>query len=115
MQVNVSKTKFINFDFFGFDIPSPLIFHSLTCNLQLCNCQPLEKVESIKYLGLLLDEKLTFEPHVLDLHSRLRSQIRKFYFLRNFCSTPLLKTLYFALINSRLQYALPCWGGTYKL
>lgn len=114
MQVNVNKTKFMNFDLTGFDLPNPIIFHSSTCNIQLCTCQPLEKVKTIKYLGVLLDEKFSFESHVLNLHAKLRSQIRKFYFLRNFCDISLLRTLYFALINSRLQYALPCWGGAYK-
>lgn len=114
MQVNVSKTKFINFDYSGFDFPVPLIFHSTTCNRHLCTCQELEKVKTIKYLGVLIDEKISFEPHILDLHRKLRSQLRKFYFLRNFCNTSLLRSLYFALVNSRLQYALPCWGGTHK-
>lgn len=27
----------------------------------------------------------------------------------------LLWTLYFALISARLEYVMPCWGGTYKM
>uniref|UniRef100_A0A1B6LGF7 Reverse transcriptase domain-containing protein n=1 Tax=Graphocephala atropunctata TaxID=36148 RepID=A0A1B6LGF7_9HEMI len=114
MQINVSKTKYINFDFLGFDMPLPLKFHSRTCNLYLCDCQALEKVNSIKYLGVIFDEKLTFQQHITNLHKMLRLSIRTFYFLRNFCSTSLLRSLYFALINSRLQYGIVCWGGTYK-
>lgn len=116
MQVNVSKTKFINFDFVGFELPVPLKYHINGCNfnLGLCNCEEIEKVNSYKYLGVTLDEKLSWENHVKGLHSKLRKSIRTFYYLRNFCSTPLLRTLYFALIHSKLQYGIICWGGTYK-
>ncbi|KAG8319844.1 hypothetical protein J6590_108404 [Homalodisca vitripennis] len=114
MQVNVNKSKFLNFSFQNFELPVPVKFHSASCNMILCNCQPLEKVNTFKYLGITLDKKFTFEEHISILHKKITSTIRKFYFLRNFCSIELLRSLYFALINSRLQYGILCWGGTYN-
>jgi hypothetical protein len=114
MEVNVSKTKYINFDFTGYFFTSPLKFHNINCSTINCDCQIIEQVSSFKYLGVTLDEKLSWEIHISDLHKKLRSSIRTFYFLRNFCDESLLRSLYFALIHSRLQYGIQCWGGTFK-
>ncbi|RVE53175.1 hypothetical protein evm_002272 [Chilo suppressalis] len=44
----------------------------------MCDCPPLAKTESIKYLGVIIDENLTFKPHLETLAARLRKLI---YFL----------------------------------
>ncbi len=36
-----------------------------------------------------------------------------FYSLRTVCYTGLLKQIYFAFINSKIEYALEIWGGSY--
>lgn len=93
MQVNVNKTKFVNFDILGFEIPFPLTYHSALCNLTTCHCQPLERVNHFKYLGIVLDERMNFEKHIIGLNKKLKSSIRTFYFLRNFCNVNLLRSL----------------------
>src|SRR5436190_19018135 len=100
MKVNVSKTKYINFK--GFDFQQPLNYHKELCVSLNCACEEIQKVSSFKYLGLTLDEKLTWENHISALHNKIKSSIRKFYFLRNFCDVNLLRTLYFALVHSRI-------------
>ena len=110
MQVNVLKTKYINFGFKTFDLPQQLKYHTVDCGFNVCNCQCIEKVSSFKYLGVTIDSKLTWENHITELHGKLRNSIRTFYYLRNFCGADLMRTLYFALIQSRLQYAISCWG-----
>jgi hypothetical protein len=114
MKVNVSKTKYINFDFRGFDFVSPISYHQQQCQGRPCSCEKIEKVNDFKYLGVTFDFKFTWEKHIQLLHSKIKQSIRKFYFLRNFCEEALLKSLYYALINSRLQYGIICWGGTFK-
>jgi len=54
MQVNVDKTKFINFGFSDFDLPLPLKYHSNTCNSPQhhCICQEIEKVTDITIWAL---------------------------------------------------------------
>lgn len=114
MEVNVSKTKYINFDSVGFTFQSQIKYHDLNCNAAICNCQVIEKVSSFKYLGVTLDEKMSWDIHITELHRKIRCSIRTFYFLRNFCNAALLRTLYFALVNSKLQYGITCWGSSYK-
>ncbi len=50
----------------------------------------------------------------MNLNFKLRSAIRKFYLLKTFCGENLLKTIYFGLIHSRIQYGLSCWGGSFS-
>lgn len=116
MEINVNKTKFVNFNLGGFDFNNLLQYHSADCNdrTSQCNCQIIEKVCSFKYLGLILDESVTWEKHIVTLHRSISLSIRKFYFLRNICDPSLLRTLYFALIHSRLQYGIICWGNAFK-
>lgn len=115
MQVNVKKTKYLNFDFLGFEFLNPVKYHTINCNVIDCNnCQVIEQVKSFKYLGVILDEKVTWENHIVELHRKTRISIRTFYYLRNICDTALMRTLYFALIHSRLQYGIICWGGAFK-
>jgi hypothetical protein len=106
----------MNFGFADFDLPLPLKYHSYTCfSLQnQCDCQEIQRVASIDYLGVVLDCKLSWENHILRLNSKLRRAIRTFYFLRNFCSAALLRSIYYSLIDSKIQYGFVCYGSTFK-
>lgn len=114
MKINVNKSKYINFDFRGYEFDTDLKFHTYSCPRGICNCLSIEKVDQYKYLGVLLDERLSWEKHTTLLRSKLKSCIRIFYFLNNLCNENLMISLYYALIHSRLQYAIQCWGGTFK-
>ncbi|XP_039299150.1 uncharacterized protein LOC120354991 [Nilaparvata lugens] len=114
MIVNVSKTKYINFDYRAVDFSAPILYHSQGCTREDCSCEEIERVDSFKYLGLTFDEKMSWKKHIQILHGDIRRSIRKFYYLRNLCDQTLMKSLYYALIHSRLQYGLICWGGTFK-
>ena len=71
------------------------------------------KTESIKYLGVILDQEVNWKKHILNLKSKLNNVLRYFYFLNPICNKKILKMLYFSLVHSRINYRLSCWGGTY--
>ena len=53
MKVNVSKTKFINFGLVGgFSYQENLVYHVSDCLLLNCQCESVEKNNSLKYLGV---------------------------------------------------------------
>ena len=60
-----------------------------------------------------MDSQLNFKDHVSNLKNKLRQTLRSFYFLRKICNPEFLKSLYYALVDSHLQYGLICWGGIY--
>lgn len=78
------------------------------------NCFVVEEVNEFKYLGLTLDSRMSFANHTESLKKYLRLTLRHFYYLRNVCSTELLKRIYYGIFHSKLQYGIACWGGIYK-
>lgn len=91
-------------------------FSSSTFNCDvICSdkCFQVENVSEFKYLGLVIDSRMSFFNHTENLRLYFRSTLRNFYYLRNVCSTELLTKIYYGIFHSRLQYGIACWGGTY--
>ncbi len=64
----------------------------------------------IKYLGLLLDSRLTWKFHINELSKKLSRAIGLLYKIRTFSSKTILRSLYFGIFHSHLTYGLPVWG-----
>ena len=64
----------------------------------------------MKYLGVLLDNKLNWKAHVSSLCSKLSRVYGIFYKLRHYIPLNTLRIVYFSLVQSHLQYSLINWG-----
>ena len=71
----------------------------------------LRRVKSVKYLGVILDEKVTWSEHIDDLSKRLSSAAGIFSKLRYYINAKTMIEMYHSLFNSKLQYAILCWGS----
>jgi hypothetical protein len=114
LTLNIKKTVFMTFYLRKQSKPNNCILkiHDANCSLtEDCNCYHLESAEVVKYLGVLIDEKLNWIPHILATTKKLRQIIHKFYLLKDILSFTTLKLVYFALVQSRLQYGIMGWGG----
>jgi hypothetical protein len=110
------KTKYILFNLTRcVKFPLPLKYHKVRCSNQsnTCDCLDIQQVKEIKYLGLLVDEKINWKPHINYLKSKLITYLRVFYMLSFVCNRQLLRTVYYALVNSKMEYGLIVWGGAY--
>lgn len=111
------KTKFMIFGLrHSLSFDRPLIYHDFKCrNLanNNCNCLVIQQVCAMKYLGLVIDDNLSWKEHVIKLKKELYISLRKLYLLQKLCSSRILINVYHALVNSRLSYGIVCWGGTY--
>ena len=74
----------------------------------------LERKDHIKYLGVLIDEKLSWKYHIAYICSRLARNIGIFYKLRHYMTLARLKQLYYSLIYPYISYAILACGSTYK-
>ena len=72
----------------------------------------LERVNSLKFLGLYLDEKLTFREHCTHVGNKISRSIGIMYRLREYLSLNCLKMLYNSLVYPYLFYCNIIWGGT---
>ena len=71
-----------------------------------------ERVKEIKYLGLVIDEKLTWKKHSLYMQSKLRKQNYLFYHLKSYFNSWHLQKLYTSLYESVFSYGIIHWGAS---
>lgn len=102
LLLNTSKTKEMVIDFRRRPTPhSPV-------NIQGEN---IEVVESFKYLGVHINNKLDWSHNTQALYKKSLSRLHLLRRLRSFgVSRPLLKTFYHSIVASALFYATVCWA-----
>ena len=64
----------------------------------------------IKYLGVLIDSKLSWIHHV----SKISRSLGIMYKLRPFLPLKIMKNVYYSLIYSHLVYGIEVWGSACK-
>ena len=95
-------------------LTAPLKLTSLSLDLNihyndcLMGCQ-----NSCKYLGVYLDSKLHFQPHINQIEIKVAKAVGILSKLRFLFPKSTLILLYYALIHPHLLYALPLWGSTF--
>ena len=98
ISINTGKTEFIVFR-------PPR--HNLDVRLTLkLNQKKLFESSKIKYLGLILDNKLNWKPHIIELCKKLGRAVGMLHQIRKLCPTSTLRSLYFSIFHSHLSYVL---------
>ena len=103
LSLNAGKTEFIVF--------RPERYNNTEClTLKLHHTKLFESAK-IKYLGLILDNKLSWKHHIAELSKKLSRAVGLLYKVRQMCPTTVLRSLYFSLFNSHLSYGLAISGN----
>jgi len=103
LHLNISKCSSI---VYGFKTPQWVEKLNMRISMGV-----IERVNETKYLGIILDEKLTWKGHSLYIQSKLRRTNYLFYHLKGFFGTPHLKKLYATLYESVYSYGIMHWGA----
>lgn len=114
LTVNVAKTKTLPIFFRTNSDPGQKMLKMHSCGdprAAACDCDNIERVEQYKYLGVIIDYKLSWVPHVQYVKKRLRKMIYAFAQLRQVLSLDQCRTVYFSYVQSILQYGILAWGG----
>ncbi|KAK2188729.1 hypothetical protein NP493_125g02013 [Ridgeia piscesae] len=100
-HLNVSKTKEMCIDFRrNKAVISPIVI----------NDEPVEQVDSFKYICVMLDEKLSFTEHVTAVQKKSHQRLHVLRKLRAFYVDPLLlPRLYRSIIEPHLTYCSICY------
>ena len=104
ISLNASKTEIVIFRSKNKSINKKLNFR--------INGQKIYPTNTIKYLGLYIDEFLSWNEHLHCLHlklSRANGMIAK---IRHYLSQETLTCIYYAIFNSHLIYGCQIWGQT---
>jgi len=87
---------------------------SMTSHKLYLNGAELQRVENSKYLGIFIDENLTWHTHIQYIISKLLKFCSIFYKLRSIIPHQILKTLYFSLVHPHLSYCVEIYANTYN-
>ena len=64
----------------------------------------LKKANHVRYLGIKIDKNLNWKTRVHDLVSKLNRTNPVLYKLRHFVSSEILRSVYFAIFQSHINY-----------
>jgi Reverse transcriptase (RNA-dependent DNA polymerase)/Endonuclease-reverse transcriptase len=105
LNLNSDKTAVMQFHSSRSNVnSSPLLF---------LDGKSLQSSEQTKFLGVFVDESLDFKIHCTKLNTKLSSSAFMFVILRRSTyNLDTLKSVYFAYVQSHLQYGLICWGNS---
>lgn len=104
LLLNLSKTNYMSFNI---KQNSNLILPTL----QLDGVE-IERVESTKFLGLHIDNKLSWNFHIDHVANKISSGLFALYRLSKFCKLESLKLVYYAHIHSHIAFGISVYGGT---
>ena len=92
-----------------------MIFHrsrikNNVSNKVVIDNKELIKVESAKYLGVIIDRKLNWIDHITYVKNKISKGIGIMYKARQFLSKRALLDLYYAYIYPYMTYCIKVWG-----
>ena len=102
LSINIFKTKYM--------ILPPKFESSCKFKTELLG-NLLEQVDSHKYLGVVVDDALSWQPHTATIAVKLSRLCGLLYKLRNYTDTAMLKRVVYALVQPVIHYGMICWGS----
>ena len=106
LKINTEKTQAINFH------------HKRNTNIQPVNItlnnKDIHYVKSTKFLGIWINDNVTWEEHIAKLNKQLNQTFFAIKVLKNVLNNKTLKIIYFALFQSKLNYGIIFWGNDSK-
>ena len=112
LSLNANKTKYTFFHKLSIRDNIPLKLPILKVN-----DSPIKRENAIKFLGIIIDENLTWKNHISTLENKISKNIGMLYKAKFLLNEKCLKHIYFAFIHSYLNYGNIAWASTnrYKL
>ena len=103
LTVNLNKTLYMLFTHKTLLMLPPLLYQDNT----------VHRTDKHTLLGVTLDDKMTFKPHITSLILKLSRLVSMLYLVRDSMPIDVLKMLYNAHILPHLHYCTPIWCCTY--
>ena len=76
--------------------------------------QNIQRTKYVKFLGVLMDEHLTWKYHSTELCKKLSKTAGIFFKVRHYVPLPTLISLYNSIFLPFLNYGISAWGMTYE-
>ena len=108
LHINMTKCCYIHFKPKS---STPIIDPTLELKIEEF---PIKRVDCTKFLGVVIDEKISWGPHVTALRRKLSYASATLYRIRDSIPEELHRDLYHTLFESHLTYCISAWGGASK-
>ena len=106
LTLNSEKTKYMLFK-----PTNRQVIPNITIKI---NDNPIERVKSIKYLGLILDENLDFKEHIMEVIKKVRKKIPAIIKTKYALNLDSKIKLYYAFVYPILLYGANIYGNSNK-
>ena len=107
LSLNNDKTKYTFFHKPSISDYIPLKLPPLYINNKI-----IKRSEHIRFLGIILDENLTWKKHINTIESKIAKNIGALYRAKFLLNQKCLKNIYFAFIHSYINYGNIAWAST---
>ena len=87
--------------------------YNASCILSL-NGKKVKKVDKIKFLGVIIDDQLSWNDQIEHVENKLLSTIALIKRIKKIIPPSQYMKIYHSLFESHLTYGISCWGGSYK-
>ena len=104
LSLNFQKTKYMLFSNTLDTLPKHIIFDGIS----------LENVTQIKFLGLTVDNKLSWKHHIDNICITISRNIGIINKLKHYLPLPSLLMIYSSLILPYLNYGILAWGNAHQ-
>ena len=102
LAINTEKSNFVIFN----NKKKNGNFHKFNIRIGQEN---LEEKSELEYLGVIIDNKMSFKPHFNKLQEKLKKGMNGLIMSKNFLSYQAKLSIYFGLIHSHLEYCALIW------
>ena len=100
LSLNVEKTKYMLFHKCIDQENIPLKLPLLQPNSNI-----IERENSLKFLGVILDEHLTWKKHIQLIENKVSKNVGVLYKTSKLINSECLRSIYFSFIHSYIKYA----------
>lgn len=105
LSLNVNKTNYMIFT----KTTTPTSNYSVTIGSEKLNA-----VVETKFLGMIIDNKLTWGSHMEYCRKKMTSGLYAINSLKHILPKKYLKSIYYTLVHPYLNYGILLWGSTFK-
>ena len=109
LSLNIDKTKYVLFHKAKSRDNLPLVLPDLRIN----NAK-IKEENSLKFLGVMIDENLTWKTHVELVENKVSKSVGILFKASRFLNANCLRSIYFALVHPYINYANIAWASTNK-
>ena len=102
LTLNVNKSHYMVFH-------RSRIKHSQTA-IKIQNCT-INKTDSIKFLGVIIDNKLNWHEHIIYIKNKISKSIGIIYKVRKYVEKQTIKNMYYTFVFPYLIYCNEIWGN----